>query len=56
MSQQLPTALELWFDGNFVCRWGELDVFQKGNSFYAIWPKIDNVHDLDDEDLKHIFR
>ncbi len=50
----MPTALELMYEGNFVCRAkGDLDVFSKNGEYYTVYDGS-VVEPLDDDDLKTI--
>lgn len=47
-----PTALELWFEGSFFCRFGHFDIIRKGEQYYRVNTVTDNVDAIPDFTLK----
>lgn len=44
----LPTAMELWFEGSYLGRAGVCDIFRKGERFYRVEPDIERVTEIPD--------
>jgi hypothetical protein len=51
---QLPTPLELWYDGSYVCSFRNAEIirYPKDNNFYAVIGGGKEVIPLPDYDLK----
>lgn len=47
-----PTALELWYSGNYVGRWSIFEIFRKADKFYAVLPEKDGVVEMNDVDIR----
>lgn len=50
---QLPTPLELYFDGNYVGKYGTADVLSMGGTYYLVMG--DSVRPAYDHELKQMF-
>lgn len=49
---KLPTAMELWFEGSFVARSKSGEIFRKGDSYYLIVLKTEQVVPASDKMLE----
>ena len=49
---QKPTALELYFEGSFVGRYGHFELFRKGSFFYRINSVTEMVDKVPDTSLE----
>ncbi len=52
----MPTALELWFEGSFLCRFMDKDIIRKGSTYYAVNPHSDSVIPLSEDDLTELYQ